>query len=156
MSKKKKTKYITRNRLMLSMEETVVEYKKVRQSYDIYEFLKEVWDMHNIDLFEEFCVLYLSRANKIIGYSFISSGGFSGTVADGKMIFTSALMNSNASSLAIAHNHPSGMTKASEADKRLTTSLCKFGRMIDLPIVDHLIITSSNGYFSFADEGLIE
>ena len=83
----------------------------------------------------------------------ISKGGISGTVADPKLIFKAAL-DSKASSLILVHNHPSGNLKPSEADKRLTKKVVEGGRMLDLPILDHLIFTN-HGYFSFADEGIL-
>lgn len=148
-----KKKFVTRNKLTLIQEETCIYESKITSSYDAYEFLKEIWDFGNIDLFEEFCVLYLNRANTVIGYTFVSAGGYSGTVADGKMIFSLALKTSNSSGLILAHNHPSGQLKPSGADEQLTKKLNEFGKLIDLPILDHIIITSTNGYYSFADDG---
>lgn len=102
---------------------------------------------------EEFYILLLNRANEVIGKQQISKGGIAGTVADGKIIFNAAL-EKKASGIILAHNHPSGQLKPSEADKRLTKDLIQFGKFIDLQILDHLIF-SDNNYFSFADEGLI-
>jgi len=102
---------------------------------------------------EEFYILLLNRANEVIGKKQISKGGIAGTVADGKIIFNAAL-EKKASAIILAHNHPSGQLKPSEADKRLTKDLIQFGKFIDLQILDHLIF-SDNNYFSFADEGLI-
>jgi len=98
---------------------------------------------------EEFYVVYLTRSNKVIATKQVSIGGRTGTVADGKIIFKEALAL-NACGLILAHNHPSGNLKPSESDRRLTNELCKFGKMIDLPILDHLIITDQ-GYYSFAE-----
>lgn len=102
---------------------------------------------------EEFFILLLNRANQVIAKQQVSKGGLAGTIADGKIIFNHAL-EKKASSLILAHNHPSGQLRPSEADKRLTKQLVSFGKMIDLQILDHLIF-SDNNYFSFADEGLI-
>ena len=102
---------------------------------------------------EEFYILLLNRANEVIGKQQVSKGGIAGTVADGKIIFNAAL-EKKASGIILAHNHPSGQLKPSEADKRLTKDLIQFGKFIDLQILDHLIF-SDNNYFSFADEGLI-
>ncbi|MFT5777866.1 MAG: DNA repair protein RadC [Crocinitomicaceae bacterium] len=102
---------------------------------------------------EQFFAMFLNRANNILGIEQISKGGLSGTVADGKVIFQKAL-ESKSSAIIIAHNHPSGQLKPSEADIKLTHSLSKFGLMIDMQILDHLIITDDN-YFSFADEGIL-
>ena len=102
---------------------------------------------------EEFVILCLNRANKVLGYSKISQGGLSGTVADPKVIFQVAL-KSNASSIILCHNHPSGNTKPSDNDIQLTKKLKKAGEFLELNVLDHLIITS-DAYFSFADESLL-
>jgi len=102
---------------------------------------------------EEFHVLYLNRGNYVLQKKQISIGGISGTVADGKIIFKTAL-ELNASGIILAHNHPSGRLSPSEQDRRLTQQLKEFGKLIDIDILDHLIISES-GYYSFADEGMI-
>lgn len=102
---------------------------------------------------EQFFILLLDRANNVLGVSKISEGGTSGTVVDAKIIFQTALI-SNASAFIMAHNHPSGQLKPSEADKILTEKIVKFGSFIDLKVLDHLIFTR-DGYVSFADIGLI-
>lgn len=104
-------------------------------------------------LHEEFYVIYLNRANEVLKTVRISSGGMTGTVVDAKMIFKEALLN-NSSGIILAHNHPSGQLRPSEADKKITKSIKEFGQLVDLPILDHLILCD-NGYFSFADEGLL-
>ena len=102
---------------------------------------------------EEFHVLYLNRGNYVLQKKQISIGGISGTVADGKIIFKTAL-ELNASGIILAHNHPSGRLNPSEQDRKLTQQLKEFGKLIDIDILDHLIISES-GYYSFADEGMI-
>ncbi len=102
---------------------------------------------------EEFYILLLNRANEVIAKQQISKGGIAGTVADGKIIFNAAI-EKKASGIILAHNHPSGQLKPSEADRKLTKNLIQFGKFIDLQVLDHLIF-SENNYFSFADEGLI-
>lgn len=101
---------------------------------------------------EEFWILLLNRANEVIRPLQISIGGVAGTVADPKMIFKYALEHL-ASSLILIHNHPSGNLTPSEADKNLTRQLKEAGKVLDLPVLDHLIYTDS-GYFSFADHNL--
>jgi DNA repair protein RadC len=83
----------------------------------------------------------------------ISRGGISGTVADPKLIFAAAL-KASASSIILAHNHPSGSLKPSEADIRLTKKLKEGGLYLEIPVLDHIIL-SKEGYYSFADEGLL-
>ncbi len=103
---------------------------------------------------EEFWVLYMNRANRMLHRERISVGGVSGTVVDVKLIFKVAL-EKLASALALCHNHPSGNLKPSEADVQLTRKVVKAGKVMDIAILDHLIITDG-GYFSFADQGLME
>ena len=123
---------------------------KVTSSNHVYQLLKQYF----LDLsHEEFYVVFLDRANHILKVEQISKGGLSGTVADGKIIFQKAL-EAKSSAIILAHNHPSGNLKPSEADFRLTKSLIQFGKFIDLQVLDHLIF-SDNGYFSFADEGVL-
>lgn len=123
---------------------------KITQSNDIYSFLSHRFFALK---YEEFYVLLLNRANEIIHTEQISKGGISGTVVDGKIVFKIALEHLS-SSIILCHNHPSGQLKPSQADMQLTNKMIEFGKMIDLPILDHLIFTD-NGYFSFADEGLM-
>jgi DNA repair protein RadC len=102
---------------------------------------------------EEFWVLFLNRANKIIDISCISKGGLTGTLADGRIIFRMAL-EKKACALILAHNHPSGNLKPSEADKSLTRKLMNAGQFVDIQVLDHIII-AGEAYFSFCDDGLL-
>jgi DNA repair protein RadC len=97
--------------------------------------------------------MLLNRANKILGTFQVSSGGITGTVVDPRIVFQSAL-KANATSIIIAHNHPSGQLTASQADIDLTKKLKEGGAVLDIPVLDHLIITESN-YYSFADDGIM-
>jgi DNA repair protein RadC len=129
-------------------EDLVLE--KISGSSDVYESMKPILaDLPH----EEFWLLLLNRANKIIKKQPISRGGVSGTVADPKLIFNHAL-NHLASSVILVHNHPSGNTKPSEADKRLTKQLFEAGKLLEIAVLDHIIFTD-NAYFSFADENLL-
>ncbi len=104
---------------------------------------------------EEFHLLCLNRANQLLGAHLISRGGTTGTVADAKHIFRTALQHGSATSLVLAHNHPSGQLQPSAADVRLTTKLCRAARSLDLHVLDHLIV-AGNRYYSFADHALLE
>jgi DNA repair protein RadC len=128
------------------------EMRKVTCSKDIVEVLRSVWS-NQIEYREEFVIVCLNRANKVLGYSSISSGGTAGTIADPKIIFQIAL-KSNASSIILAHNHPSGNIQPSETDIKLTKKIQEAGKYLDLPILDHIIL-SSETYFSMADEGYL-
>ena len=124
--------------------------EKISSSTDVHELMKpELSDLPH----EEFWLLLLSRANKVIKKQPISQGGVSGTVADPKLIFGHAL-NHLASGIILVHNHPSGNIKPSEADKRLTRQLSEAGKLLEITVLDHVIFTDS-GYFSFADESLL-
>jgi DNA repair protein RadC len=126
---------------------------KITSSNAAYELLISCWDDSKIDFVEQFKVVLLNRANKVLGIFEASTGGVSGTVADPKVIFVAAL-KANASSIIVAHNHPSGSLSPSQHDVTLTQRLKEVGKFLDLPVLDHLVI-SSEGYFSFADEGLM-
>lgn len=126
---------------------------KISGSRDAYEVLKSNWDESRIEFLEQFKVMLLNRANKVLGILEVSTGGVSGTVADPKVIFVAALKGC-ACGLIVAHNHPSGNLTASQADIDLTKKLKQAGQFLDLPVLDHVIVTSE-GYFSFADEGLM-
>lgn len=102
---------------------------------------------------EEFWILLLNRANRIIGKMQVSSGGISGTVVDAKILFRRAI-EGNAVSIILGHNHPSGNTQPSQADLELTKKLVRAGETLDIGVLDHLIL-GDKGYFSFADESLL-
>ena len=132
---------------------TALPYQKIRCSQDTFHFLQKVWDQDLIEYIEQFCIILLSRSNQVIGYDFISMGGTAGTVVDAKVVFQTALLG-NASSIILAHNHPSGNMTPSEPDKRMTTRVFEIGKSLDMPILDHMIV-SKDQYFSFADEGIL-
>lgn len=102
---------------------------------------------------EEFWVIHLNRAGKLIKMERMSVGGVAGAYVDPKIIFKSALALLS-SSLILVHNHPSGQLKPSDADKKLTYRIIQIAKLIDIQILDHLII-GNNQYFSFADEKII-
>jgi len=102
---------------------------------------------------EEFWVIMLNRANRIIRMKRVSSGGISGTVADVKIIFKEAI-DQMASALILAHNHPSGNRNPSEQDIRLTRKMKESGLLLDIPVLDHIIFAEDK-YYSFADEAIL-
>jgi len=126
---------------------------KVAASRQAKEFFFQNWDLNKIEFVEQFKVMMLNRASKVLGILEISSGSSSGTVADPKLIFAGAL-KANASSIILAHNHPSGNLQPSQADIDLTRKLREGGKLLEIAVLDHLILTSES-YYSFADEGLI-
>lgn len=126
---------------------------KVSASKDAYRLLLENWDEAKLELNEQFKIVLLNRANKVLGIFEASSGGMSGTVADPKLIFGAAI-KAAACGMILAHNHPSGNLQPSQADIDLTKKLKEGGKLLEIQILDHIILTSE-GYFSFADEGLV-
>ncbi|TDE16173.1 RadC family protein [Dyadobacter psychrotolerans] len=122
--------------------------KKITGPRDIYEEMKPyLMDLQH----EEFWILLLNRANEVMKPIRISVGGVDGTTADIKVIFKLALENL-ASSVILVHNHPSGQLKASHQDKILTKNMVEAGRILDIPVLEHLIFTD-HAFYSFIDEG---
>jgi len=123
---------------------------KITSSKDVFNFfLPMLSDLRH----EEFWILTLSRANKIINKYKISKGGLSSTVIDNKIIFNYALSDL-ANSIILCHNHPSGNILPSENDKTITKKIIEAAKLLDIKVLDHLIITQTN-YFSFADQNIL-
>lgn len=124
---------------------------KITKSQDAFTVLKEHWNYETIEFIEEFKVMLLNRANRVLGLIDISLGGTSGTVADPKVIFAAAI-KSNASGIILVHNHPSGNLQPSQADLDLTRKIKAGGQILDIGVLDHIILTAE-GFYSFTDEG---
>lgn len=123
---------------------------KISSSKDAADMLKPLLsDLQH----EEFFAIYLNRANKVIKIQLISKGGVTGTVVDPKIVFKYAI-ECHACGIILAHNHPSGNTLPSDADKSLTKKIAGAGTMLDIQVLDHLIIAGDN-YLSFADDSLM-
>jgi len=125
---------------------------QIRNSQDAFDILWGYWNEDEIELLENFNILLLDRANRVLGFAHISKGGVSGTVVDAKIIFATAL-KARASAIILAHNHPSSNLRPSQADIELTTKLKAAGKVLDISVLDHLILTPDEKYYSFADEG---
>ena len=123
---------------------------KITGSRDVYEEMMPLLMDKSV---EEFWIVLLNRANVVIRKIQVSRGGVSGTVVDAKVVFKSAL-DYLASSVILVHNHPSGTLKPSSEDIHLTGNLKAAGKVLDIPVLDHIIFTD-NGYISLADEGLL-
>jgi DNA repair protein RadC len=131
--------------------EKALDRKKVSSSKDAYEtMVPYLTDMYT----EEFRVLLLDMANKVIANISIGQGGFSSSSADPRKIFKTALEH-NASAIILAHNHPSDNKNPSSTDISLTKKLVKAGKYLEIRVLDHIIVVN-DGYFSFADEGVLE
>lgn len=123
---------------------------KVTCSRDAYQVIAPLLtDLYH----EEFWVLLLNQANEVMDRKMVSSGGLTATIVDVRVFFRHALEGKAAGVIAV-HNHPSGNLKPSQADIVLTQKLAQGGKLIELPLLDHLIV-SERGYYSFADEGLL-
>lgn len=122
-------------------------------SQDAYKICLHYWNLDKIELLEEFKVLFLNRANRVLQILEVSQGGLTGTVADPRIILAAAVKVA-ACSMVLVHNHPSGSTKPSKADEELTSKIRTAASYFDIKVLDHLIITSET-YLSFADEGLV-
>jgi DNA repair protein RadC len=129
------------------------ERPKIGSVKDCYNLLKELWNENTIEMQEEFKVMLLNRGNKVIGIYEASAGGITGTVADPRLILAVAI-KSLAVSIILSHNHPSGNLKPSRADEELTQKIKVAAAYHDIRVIDHIIITSE-GYYSFADEGVL-
>lgn len=124
--------------------------KNVKTSADIANFFQaQLKDK----LHEVFAVAFLNRANKINHVEIISEGGITGTVADPRIILKKALEH-NAVNIVLCHNHPSGSLKPSRADEALTKKIKEAALLLDMTVVDHIIV-SEDGYYSFADDGIL-
>lgn len=145
--------HIAEIRVSYSSKIKEADRPKVSCSHDAAEIFRAKWHKNRIQYVEEFKVILMNRANHVLGVHHVSQGGIAGCVVDPKVIFGAAL-KANASSLILAHNHPSGNLKPSEADICLTRKMKAAGQFLDLPILDHIILTK-DGYYSFADEGVL-
>jgi DNA repair protein RadC len=153
---------LTRNSSFSNVAEIKLSYRakvkpserpQVTSSTNSYNVLKASWDTGKIEFVEQFKVMLLNRANRVLGIYELSTGGVAGTVADPKLIFVAAL-KACASSIVLCHNHPSGNLKPSAADLQLTKKMKAGGELLDIAVLDHIIITSES-YYSLADEGLL-
>lgn len=138
--------------LELGIRRNTADHKKERvlSSKDIANFLKAQYQYHSKEVF---VVMYLNHANKILHHEIVSEGGITGTVADPRIILQRALEH-NATALILSHNHPSGNLKPSKADEALTEKIKAAASYFDIKVIDHIIV-SEDGYFSFADKGMI-
>ena len=126
------------------------ERPRISGSRDAFQVIAPLLtDLHH----EEFWLLLLNKANEVFARERLSTGGMSGTVVDVKLAYKTAL-DARAAALIAIHNHPSGSLQPSQADVELTRKLRQAGTVLDMPLLDHLIV-SERGYYSFADEGTL-
>ena len=133
---------------------TVVKAKdrmKVTSSQDAADAFRIIWPTY--DHIEFSYMLMMNRQNQILGYHQLSKGGMTGAVVDVRVIFQVAL-KACATSIILAHNHPSGNLACSDADRKISTQIKQAGVILDIPLLDHLIMTTDS-YYSMADEGIL-
>jgi len=128
------------------------EREQVSSSQKSYEILRPFYE-DLIDYKEFSYMILLNRSNRVLGVHKLSEGGMCGTIVDLKIVFQVALL-AGASAIILSHNHPSGNLSASEQDKILTKKITEAGKLLEILVLDHLILTSE-GYYSFADNGKI-
>lgn len=150
------------NNILLTISEVELIYRSkvrpslrptIRSAKDCFDILMHQWDKDKIEYVEQFKVLYLNRSNRVLALNITSTGGLTGTVADPRFIFATAL-KLNATSVILSHNHPGGNLKPSEQDKLITEKIRQAGRLLDINVLDHIIL-STEGFYSFAEEGLL-
>lgn len=127
---------------------------QIKSSKDAYQILFASWNRNTIEHIEEFKLLLMNRANRVLGMVSLSKGSSSGSIVDNKVILQYAI-KANASSIIVAHNHPSGNPQPSDADKKITYRIKHACDLMEISLLDHLIILPITKYFSFSDEGLI-
>ena len=126
---------------------------RINRSSDVADFIRKIYKRGEVELQEQFIVLYLNQSNEIVGYYRHAKGGINSTIADVRIILSTAI-KSNCVAIILAHNHPSGNLKPSDADRSLTKKITNAGLLMDISVLDHIIITKES-YYSFADEGLL-
>jgi DNA repair protein RadC len=138
----------------LELKKTRSEFSrmKITSSLDSEAFIKQFYG-DDMEIFESVFILLLNSQNETIGYAKISQGGVSDTVVDTKIICKYAL-DSFAAAVILAHNHPNGSLKPSQADKHITKKIKQALKTFDVILLDHIILTTE-GYFSFGDDGIL-
>jgi DNA repair protein RadC len=139
--------------ITLKYKASGISKTKITSSETAYEMFKQMYDADTLEYCESSIVIYLNRANNSIGWQKISQGGITGTVVDVRMILATAL-KCGATGIIISHNHPSGNLFPSGVDDKLTKQIKSACEIMEFSLVDHLIITSE-GYYSYADQGKI-
>ncbi|QYJ67224.1 RadC family protein [Flavobacterium litorale] len=131
-------------------EEAGIDLKQITSSRAVFELMQPIiGELPH----EEFWIIYLNNSNKVIYKNQLSKGGITGTLVDVRIVFKTAL-EQNATSIILVHNHPSGQLQPSDSDKQITRQLKAAGKSLSISVLDHVIVTE-NGYYSFADEGIL-
>jgi len=129
-------------------------WHKINSSQDAANILHEQWDKSSIEMHESFKIILLNNGNKVKGIYELSKGGITAAIVDIRMLFA-VVLKSLSVAIILCHNHPSGTLKPSVADKTLTKKIKSAAELLDIAVLDHIIITPNDGYYSFADEGIL-
>ncbi len=145
---------------MNHVSEIQLKYKPAQQPENLpivngsrvaFDIFNSVWDHDTIAYSESFCVLFLNRARKVLGYRFVTSGGRHSCMVDISQVFAIAL-KANASAIILAHNHPAGTLLASRDDVRLTERLIQGAELLGLKVLDHIILGAAGGFISVIED----
>lgn len=131
----------------------VSDLPKVSNSREVYQLLFDTWDKTKLQFVEQFKVMLLNRAGRVLGICTLTTGTVAYTIVDPKLVFAVAL-KANACRIIIAHNHPAGNLIPSNSDQALTNRIKEAGRILEVLVEDHIIV-SAEGYYSFSDEGAL-
>lgn len=153
---------ITTNVLPIGVCELQVGYRRLHiprtqltNSKQIVDFVIEhCYQPSSIEYRESCFALFLDRSNKVFSWKMLSQGGINGTIVDPRLLFQAALLV-HANYIILVHNHPSGNTQPSKADIELTHQIKESGNLLMIPLLDHVIVTKNNDYYSFADNGTL-
>lgn len=126
----------------------------ITNSKEVGELLYKNWNADTIGLHETFTILLLNQSNKVKGIYPLSHGGITGTLVDMRILFA-IILKTLSVGIILAHNHPSGQLKPSEADIQLTQKIRKAAVLFDIKVLDHIILAPDGRYYSFADNGLL-
>ena len=148
------------NNLSTRLAEIEISYKPkrvnhpiIKSSSDTYNYIAKFFPLETISLQEKFVVGYLNTANRIIGVYEMSKGGITNTIVDLRLLLAVALKTAS-TGIILAHNHPSGNFKPSNSDREITERVKEACKLFDIKLLDHLILSPNDSYFSFVDEGI--
>tara|TARA_R110002111_G_scaffold203827_1_gene268659 strand:+ start:82 stop:543 length:462 start_codon:yes stop_codon:yes gene_type:complete len=140
------------DKIRLVREASTIERVKITSSLKIENFIRNIYG-DDLTIYESFYIVLLNNSNTTIGFARISQGGITGTLVDVRLVLKYVL-DTLAVSVILAHNHPSGTLRPSQADKDITKKLKNTLQLLDVTVLDHIILTETS-YFSFADENIL-
>ena len=142
--------YLQRVKITLDKNSELKSFK-VNNSRDMVEPFREILGRDTIDVYESFVVIFFNQKLQSLGWFKVSQGGIASSIVDVRLLFSAAL-NCLATGMAVCHNHPTGVLVPSRQDRAITERIQEAGRLLDIRLIDHLIVTSDS-YYSFMDEG---